>query len=95
MLRGRLDLATRTRLTGWAQDDRLPNQPVALLVIDNDTLLDRIIANVPARISPPAASAPAITGSTSASNPACPASASTSSAWCANATAPNSPAPPP
>lgn len=47
MLRGRLDLATRTRLTGWAQDDRLPNQPVALLVIDNDTLLDRIIANVP------------------------------------------------
>ena len=45
MLRGRLDIATRTRIAGWAQDDRLPGQPVALLIIDNDTLLDRVVAN--------------------------------------------------
>lgn len=45
MLRGRLDVATRTRIAGWAQDDRHPAQPVALLVVDNGVLLDRVIAN--------------------------------------------------
>ncbi|MCW8305910.1 glycosyltransferase [Acidiphilium sp. PA] len=45
MLRGRLDIATRTHISGWAQDERLPHQPIALLVIDNDVLLDRVVAN--------------------------------------------------
>lgn len=45
MLRGRLDIATRTRISGWAQDERLPHQPIALLIIDNETLLDRVVAN--------------------------------------------------
>lgn len=45
MFRGRLDVATRTRIAGWAQDDSLPHQAVALLILDNDTLLDRVIAN--------------------------------------------------
>lgn len=45
MLQGRLDVATRTRIAGWARDDRLPHQPVALLVMDNETLLDRVVAN--------------------------------------------------
>ncbi|MGC9268616.1 glycosyltransferase [Acidiphilium sp.] len=45
MLRGRLDIATRSRIAGWAQDDHRPHQPVALLIIDNDDLLDRVVAN--------------------------------------------------
>ncbi|HEX7391050.1 MAG TPA: glycosyltransferase family 4 protein [Acidiphilium sp.] len=47
MFRGRLDVATRSRIAGWAQDDRHPTQPVALLVLDNGALLDRVIANAP------------------------------------------------
>lgn len=45
MLRGRLDEVSRVRIAGWAQDDRQPHQPVALLVIDNGRLLDRVVAN--------------------------------------------------
>ena len=45
MLRGRLDVATRTRIAGWAQNERHPDRPVALLIIDNGTLLDRVVAN--------------------------------------------------
>ncbi|MDD2877334.1 MAG: glycosyltransferase family 4 protein [Acidiphilium sp.] len=45
MLRGRLDIATRSRIAGWAHDDQLPHQPIALLIIDNDVLLDRVVAN--------------------------------------------------
>jgi O-antigen biosynthesis protein len=45
MLRGNLDLANLRQAAGWAQEDSQPDVPVSLLVIDNDKLLGRILAN--------------------------------------------------
>jgi glycosyltransferase involved in cell wall biosynthesis len=45
MLRGNLDLANLRQAGGWAQEDSQPDVPVSLLVIDNDKLLGRILAN--------------------------------------------------
>ncbi len=46
MLTGRLDHASRTRISGWALDTAQPHHPLALLITANGTLLDRVIANV-------------------------------------------------
>jgi glycosyltransferase involved in cell wall biosynthesis len=46
MLTGRLDHASRTRISGWALDTAQPHQPLALLITTNGTVLDRVIANV-------------------------------------------------
>ena len=43
--RGDLDLATRARLEGWAWDPSAPNEPVALVVLDNGAVIARILAN--------------------------------------------------
>jgi glycosyltransferase involved in cell wall biosynthesis len=45
MLRGNLDLVNLRQAAGWAQEDTQPDVPVSLLVIDNDKLLGRILAN--------------------------------------------------
>ncbi len=45
MLKGNLDLVNLRQAAGWAQDDAQPDVPVSLLVIDNDKLLGRILAN--------------------------------------------------
>ncbi len=44
-LRGQLDSVDRSLIRGWAQDARLPHQPVSLLVMVNGTLTGRVIAN--------------------------------------------------
>jgi O-antigen biosynthesis protein len=45
MLKGCLDLVDLRQVAGWAQEDAQPDVPVSLLVIDNDKLLGRILAN--------------------------------------------------
>ena len=45
-LRGQLDLATRERIAGWAQDAAAPETPVALQILDNGTPLARVLANL-------------------------------------------------
>ena len=45
-LRGRLDLATRERIIGWAQDAAAPETPVALQILDNGTPIARVLANI-------------------------------------------------
>jgi glycosyltransferase involved in cell wall biosynthesis len=45
MLKGNLDLVSLRQAAGWAQEDTQPDVPVSLLVIDNDKLLGRILAN--------------------------------------------------
>jgi glycosyltransferase involved in cell wall biosynthesis len=45
MLKGNLDLVNLRQASGWAQEDTQPDVPVSLLVIDNDKLLGRILAN--------------------------------------------------
>jgi glycosyltransferase involved in cell wall biosynthesis len=45
MLRGNLDLVNLRQAAGWAQDDSQPDVPISLLVIDNDKLVGRILAN--------------------------------------------------
>jgi len=45
MLKGNLDLVNLRQAAGWAQEDTQPDVPVSLLVIDNDKLLGRILAN--------------------------------------------------
>jgi hypothetical protein len=45
MLRGHLDLANLRQAAGWAQEDSQPDVPVSLLVLDNDNLIGRILAN--------------------------------------------------
>src|ERR1700690_2289254 len=45
MLKGNLDLVNLRQAAGWAQDDAQPDVAVSLLVIDNDKLLGRILAN--------------------------------------------------
>ena len=47
MLRGHLDRATRQDVIGWACDEAHPNRPVALLILDNGELLDRVLADQP------------------------------------------------
>jgi len=45
MLRGNVDIATLYEVAGWAHDEDQPNEPVSLLVTDNDKLIGRILAN--------------------------------------------------
>jgi glycosyltransferase involved in cell wall biosynthesis len=45
MLRSFLDLADRHRVAGWAQDDVQPNAPLSLLILANDALVARVLAN--------------------------------------------------
>ena len=45
MLKGNLDLVNLRQAAGWAQEDTQPDVPVSLLVIDNDKLIGRILAN--------------------------------------------------
>ena len=43
--RGYLDGASRTQVTGWARDDAQSGAPSNLLILDNDTLVARVLAN--------------------------------------------------
>jgi autotransporter passenger strand-loop-strand repeat protein len=43
--RGSLDIATRERITGWAQDEADPDAPVALQILDNGGVIARVLAN--------------------------------------------------
>jgi glycosyltransferase involved in cell wall biosynthesis len=45
-LRGKLDLADRRRVTGWAQDGSDPERRVGLLVTANGTVVGRVLANL-------------------------------------------------
>jgi glycosyltransferase involved in cell wall biosynthesis len=45
VLRSFIDVVTRQRVSGWAQDDAQPGAPLALLILDNDRLVARILAN--------------------------------------------------
>lgn len=45
MLRSFLDEVSRNRIAGWAQDDAQPNAPLRLLILVNDTLVARVLAN--------------------------------------------------
>ena len=42
---GMLDVATRTRVAGWARDAAHPDEPVALQVLDNGVPVGRVLAN--------------------------------------------------
>jgi T5SS/PEP-CTERM-associated repeat protein len=42
---GALDEVTRSRISGWAHDDREPGKPVSLLVLDNGSIVARVLAN--------------------------------------------------
>jgi Glycosyl transferases group 1 len=44
-LRGRLDLVTRERIAGWAQDTADMRTPVALQILDNGLPIARVLAN--------------------------------------------------
>jgi glycosyltransferase involved in cell wall biosynthesis len=44
-LRGQVDLATRDRIAGWAQDAADPATPVALQILDNGLPIARVLAN--------------------------------------------------
>ena len=44
-LRGHVDVVTRHRISGWAQDMEGPHLPVALQIVDNGSLLARLLAN--------------------------------------------------
>src|SRR5580692_6702829 len=45
MLRGNLDLVDLRRVVGWAQDDAQPDLPIALLILGDDKLIGRVLAN--------------------------------------------------
>jgi len=45
LLRGQLDLATRERIAGWAQDGADPETPMALQILDNMAPIARVLAN--------------------------------------------------
>jgi glycosyltransferase involved in cell wall biosynthesis len=45
MLKGNLDQVSRREIVGWAHDDAHPDQPVSLLILDNDSLIGRVLAN--------------------------------------------------
>lgn len=44
-LEGYVDIATRGRIGGWAWDPQTPDQPVALQIVDNGTLIAVTVAN--------------------------------------------------
>ncbi len=44
-LRGNIDLVGWRLISGWAQDTTRPDEPVSLIVTDNDQLVARILAN--------------------------------------------------
>jgi glycosyltransferase involved in cell wall biosynthesis len=44
-LDGRLDTATRDRISGWARDAAQPEEPVSLQLLDNGKLIGRVLAN--------------------------------------------------
>lgn len=46
-LHGHLDIATRTRVAGWAHDPADPDAPVALIVAVDDALHLRVLADTP------------------------------------------------
>jgi len=45
MLRSYIDLVDRHRVSGWARDDDQPDAPLSLLILDNDALVARVLAN--------------------------------------------------
>lgn len=45
MLQSYVDSADRYRVSGWAHDNAQPDAPLSLLILDNDRLVARVIAN--------------------------------------------------
>ena len=45
MLRGNVDVLNARHIDGWVQDESRPEHPVSLLIIDNDALIGRVLAN--------------------------------------------------
>src|SRR5579862_2656034 len=45
MLRSYLDRADRHGVAGWAHDDTQPDVPLSLLILDNEELVARVLAN--------------------------------------------------
>jgi len=45
MLRSFLDEVGRNRITGWAQDEAQPDAPLSLLILVNEALVARVLAN--------------------------------------------------
>jgi glycosyltransferase involved in cell wall biosynthesis len=45
MLRSFLDEVSRSRIAGWAQDEAQPDAPLSLLILVNDALAARVLAN--------------------------------------------------
>ena len=45
MLKGNLDQVNRREIAGWAQDEAEPDRPVSLLIMANDALIGRVLAN--------------------------------------------------
>jgi len=43
--RGSLDTVTRQRIEGWAWDERTPDTPLALVILDNGAVIARVLAN--------------------------------------------------
>lgn len=44
-LRGYLDRVSRSRIEGWAEDETQPGAPLSLLILVNDVLVARVLAN--------------------------------------------------
>jgi hypothetical protein len=42
---GHIDVVSRARIEGWAYDERSPDEPIALLILDNDSVIARVLAN--------------------------------------------------
>ena len=45
MLKGNLDIVGLQQVAGWAWDEARPDEPVSLLITDNDRLIGRLLAN--------------------------------------------------
>src|SRR5437764_14950812 len=45
MLRSFLDEVSRERIAGWAQDEAQPDAPLSLLILVDDALAARVLAN--------------------------------------------------
>jgi len=43
--RGKLEIVTRQRIEGWAWDERTPDVPLSLVVLDNGAVIARVLAN--------------------------------------------------
>jgi glycosyltransferase involved in cell wall biosynthesis len=43
--RGKLEILTRQRIEGWAWDERTPDAPLGLVVLDNGAVIARVLAN--------------------------------------------------